>query len=387
VGRNDRLGERLTPLLKSFMEKGPAGCACTVMHRGEVIYQEALGYADLEKKQTINLDTIYRIYSMTKVVTCVAALMLYEKGLYLLNDPLGDYLPEFQNPQMYKYNDFGIKTLVPAGAPIRIKDLFMMTSGITYGGDGNETERQTRAKMERATETMDTQTAVKAIASVPLAFEPGTRWKYGMSHDVLAALIEVLSGQKFGDFLEKEIFEPLGMKDTSFRIREDQRDRLCTMYDCAADGTMSPNTRLDSCYQPDCQLESGGAGLLSTIGDYSKFAQVLANGGELNGTRILSRKTVQLMATNHLNAQQLRDFDWSQMSGYGYGLGVRVLLDPAAGGNNGSIGEFGWAGMAGSYLLIDPKEELSIVYMQQLLPSREPFIHPRLRAVVYGAME
>lgn len=387
MGRNDRLGERLTPLLKSLMEKGPAGCACTVVHRGEVIYQEALGYADLDKKQAINLDTIYRIYSMTKVVTCVAALMLYEKGHYLLNDPLGDYLPEFRNPQVYKYNDIGIKTLVPAGTPIRIKDLFMMTSGITYGGDGNETERQTRAKMEKATETMDTQTAVKAIASVPLAFEPGTRWKYGMSHDVLAALIEVLSGQKFGDFLEKEIFEPLGMKDTSFRIREDQRDRLCTMYDCAADGAMTPNIRLDSCYQPDCELESGGGGLLSTLGDYSKFAQALANGGELNGTRILSRKTVQLMATNHLNAQQLRDFDWSQMSGYGYGLGVRVLLDPAAGGNNGSIGEFGWAGMAGSYLLIDPKEELSIVYMQQLLPSREPFIHPRLRAVVYGAME
>lgn len=387
MGRNDRLGERLTPLLKSLMEKGPAGCACTVVHQGEVIYQEALGYADLEKKQAINLDTIYRIYSMTKVVTCVAALMLYEKGLYLLNDPLGDYLPEFRNPQVYKYNDIGIKTLVPAGAPIRIKDLFMMTSGITYGGDGNETERQTRAKMEKAAETMDTQTAVKAIASVPLAFEPGTRWKYGLSHDVLAALIEVLSGQKFGDFLEKEIFEPLGMKDTSFRIREDQRDRLCTMYDCAADGTMTTNTRLDSCYQPDCELESGGAGLLSTIGDYSKFAQALASGGELNGARILSPKTVQLMATNHLNAQQLRDFDWSQMSGYGYGLGVRVLLDPAAGGNNGSIGEFGWAGMAGSYLLIDPKEQLSIVYMQQLLPSREPFIHPRLRAVVYGAME
>ncbi|MBD0382872.1 serine hydrolase domain-containing protein [Paenibacillus sedimenti] len=387
MGRNDRLAERLTPLLKSFMEKGPAGCACTVVRRGEVIYQETLGYADLEKKKEIGPNTIYRIYSMTKVITCVAALMLYEKGLYLLNDPLGEYLPEFRNPQVYRYNDFGEKTLVPAAGPIRIKDLFMMTSGITYGGDGTETERQTRVIMENAAETMDTRTAVKALASVPLAFEPGTRWKYGMSHDVLAALIEVLSGQKFGEFLQKEIFEPLGMKETSFRIREDQRDRLCMMYDCAADGTLTPNIRMDACYQPDCQLESGGAGLLSTIGDYSRFAQALAKGGELDGTRILSPKTVQLMATNHLNAQQLRDFDWSQMSGYGYGLGVRVMIDPAAGGINGSVGEFGWAGMAGSYLLSDPKEELSIVYMQQMLPSREPFIHPRLRSVIYGAID
>ncbi|MFC0210907.1 serine hydrolase domain-containing protein [Paenibacillus chartarius] len=387
MSRNNRLAERLTPLLKSMTEKGPAGCACTVVHRGEAIYEETVGYADLERKKEIGPDTIYRIYSMTKVVTCAAALMLYEKGLYLLNDPLGEYLPEFRNPQVYKYNEFGVKTVAPAVNPIRIKDLFMMTSGITYGGDGTETERQTRAIMHNAAETMDTRSAAKALAGVPLAFEPGTRWKYGLSHDVLAALVEVLSGQSFGEFLQKHIFEPLGMKDTFFRIPDDQRDRLCTMYDRAEDGTMTPNARLDACYQPDCRLESGGAGLLSTIGDYTRFAQALVRGGELDGARILSPKTLQLMATNHLNGQQLRDYDWSHMGGYGYGLGVRTLIDPAAGGINGSIGEFGWAGMAGSYLLIDPKEELTIVYMQQLLPSREPFIHPRLRSVVYGALD
>ncbi|MDF2964010.1 MAG: beta-lactamase [Paenibacillus sp.] len=378
--------ERLTPLLKNFMEKGPAGCACTVVKNGEILYQENLGYADLNKKIKIETDTIYRIYSMTKVVTCAAALMLYEKGLYLLNDPLEEYLPEFKNPTVYRYNEFGARSVSPASAPIRIKDLFTMSSGLTYGGDSMETERQIRAVMENAVLTMDMRALSKALATVPLAFDPGTHWKYGTSHDVLAALIEVLSGETFGEFLRKEIFEPLQMTDTSFRIPEEKRDRLCTMYDRAEDGTLTPNTSKDAPYQPGCRYESGGGGLLSTIGDYSRFAQALANGGELDGNRILSRKTIQLMATNHLGPQQLKDFNWPQMKGFGYGLGVRVMIDPAEGGINGSIGEFGWAGLAGSWVLIDPKEQLSVVYMQQMLPSLEPYIHSRLRAVIYGAL-
>jgi CubicO group peptidase (beta-lactamase class C family) len=379
--------QRLTPLLKSFMEKGgPAGCACTVVRHGEVLYQENFGYADLEKKISIQPDTIYRIYSMTKVVTCVAALMLYEKGLYLLNDPLDEYLPEFKNPQVYRYNENGTKSISPAANPIRIKDLFTMSSGLTYDGDGTETERQTRKIFEKGT-TLDMKALSKELAAIPLDFDPGTHWKYGTSHDVLAALIEVLSGQSFGEFLKKEIFEPLGMTDTSFRIQEDKRDRLCIMYNRAEDGTLTPNTSMDTPFQPESRFESGGGGLLSTIGDYSRFAQALAKGGQLDGVRILSPKTIQLMATNHLSPQQLKDFNWPHMNGYGYGLGVRVMMDPAAGGINGSIGEFGWAGLAGSWLLIDPKEDLSVVYMQQMLPSLEPYIANRLRAVIYGALE
>jgi len=381
-----RLNERLTPLLKSVMEKGPAGCACIVVLRGEVLYDASLGYADVEKKKELAPDTIYRIYSMTKVITCVAALMLYEKGLFLLNDPLEEYLPEFKQPQVYKYNEIGVNQVSAATGPIRVKDLFMMTSGLTYGGDNTETERQTRAIMEKGAEIEDMQSLSKALATVPLAFDPGTHWKYGTSHDVLTALIEVLSGQTFGEFLQKEIFEPLAMNDTFFRIPDEKRDRLCTMYDRAEDGSLTPNTRMDARYQPGSRYESGGGGLLSTLSDYSKFAQLLARGGELNGVRLLSPKTIQLMATNHLNVQQLADFNWPHMSGYGYGLGVRVMIDPAAGGINGSIGEFGWAGLAGSYLLIDPQEELSVVYMQQMLPSLEPYIHPRLRAAIYGAL-
>ncbi|ULL14927.1 class A beta-lactamase-related serine hydrolase [Paenibacillus sp. H1-7] len=382
-----RLQERLTPLLKEWVVKGPPGCACTIVKNGELVYQEYFGYADLEQQIKIQSDTLYRIYSMTKVVTCVAALMLYEKGMYLLNDPVEEYLPEFKNPQVFRYNEFGVRSASPASSPIRIKDLFTMTSGLTYGGDSTETERLTRILMEGADNTKDIRTLSKALADIPLAFDPGTHWKYGTSHDILGALIEVLSGETFGEFLKKEIFEPLGMTDTSFRITEDKRDRLCKMYDRTADGELTPNSKRDDSYQPESRFESGGGGLLSTIGDYSRFAQALTRGGELDGVRLLSRKTVQLMATNHLGPQQLKDYNWPQQKSYGYGLGVRVMMDPADGGNNGSIGEFGWAGLAGSWVLIDPQEQLSVVYMQQLLPSLEPYIHPRLRSVIYGAID
>ncbi|NOU94268.1 serine hydrolase [Paenibacillus sp. LMG 31456] len=381
------LQERLTPLLKGWVEKGPAGCACTIVRNGELMYQESFGYLDLEKKTKLQPDTIYRIYSMTKVVTCVAALMLYERGLFLLNDPLEDYLPEFKNPMVYRYNEFGVRSTSPATASIRIKDLFTMSSGLTYGGDSTETERLTRIVMENAAKTMDIRALSKALATNPLAFDPGTHWKYGTSHDVLAALIEVLSGETFGEFLSKEIFEPLGMTDTSFHISEDKRERLCKMYDRTEDGVLTPNINMDVPYQPGCNYESGGGGLLSTVGDYSRFAQALARGGELDGVQILSRKTVQLMATNHLGPQQIKDYNWPQQKGYGYGLGVRVMTDPADGGINGSLGEFGWAGLAGSWVLIDPKEQLTVVYMQQMLPSLEPYIHPRMRAVIYGSIE
>jgi CubicO group peptidase (beta-lactamase class C family) len=376
--------ERLTPLLKSFLEKGPVGCACTVVRNGEVLYEESFGYADLANNTKLAADTIYRIYSMTKIITCVAALMLYERGLFLLNDPLEEYLPEFKEPSVFRYDVFNSRSISPASNPIRIKDLFMMTSGLTYDGDHTETERLTRIFMENATSATDMRTMSKELAAIPLAFDPGTRWKYSMSHDVLAALIEVISGETFGGFLQKEIFEPLNMKDTSFRIAEERRDRLSKMYDRAEDGTMSLSIGRDHSYQQGYRYESGGGGLLSTIGDYSRFAQMLARGGELDGVRILSRNTVQLMATNHLGPQQLKDFN---KPGYGYGLGVRVLIDRADGGSNSSIGEFGWSGLAGSWVLIDPKEQLSVVYMQQMLPNFSAYFHPRLRAAIYGALE
>ena len=380
--------EKLHPLLKSFVDKGPAGCACSVTYQGETRFEDYVGLQDLESAKPITADTIYRIYSMSKVVTCVAALMLYERGLFLLNDPLEEYLPEFKDPKVYRMTEKGEKYITSATRSIRIKDLFTMTSGLTYEGDGNETEREVKKAMQllRRDNTFNVRKLSEALAKIPLAFDPGTEWRYGLSHDVLGALIEVLSGKTFGEFLSEEIFQPLSMNDTFFKIPDEKKHRLCSLYVRNEEGSLLKNTRLDEQYQPGTLFESGGAGLLSTLSDYSTFAHMLANGGELDGVRILGRKTVELMSTNHLTSDQLSFYNWDYLAGYGYGLGVRTMKSPTAGGSNSSIGEFGWSGLAGTWVLIDPKEKLSAVYMQQMMPNLEAYHQPRLRNVIYGSL-
>jgi CubicO group peptidase (beta-lactamase class C family) len=380
--------EKLHPLLKSFVDKGPAGCACSVTYQGETRFEDYVGLQDLESAKPITADTIYRIYSMSKVVTCVAALMLYERGLFLLNDPLEEYLPEFKDPKVYRMTEKGEKYITSATRSIRITDLFTMTSGLTYEGDGNETEREVKKVMQllRRDNTFNVRKLSEALAKIPLAFDPGTEWRYGLSHDVLGALIEVLSGKTFGEFLSEEIFQPLSMNDTFFKIPDEKKHRLCSLYVRNEEGSLLKNTRLDEQYQPGTLFESGGAGLLSTLSDYSTFAHMLANGGELDGVRILGRKTVELMSTNHLTSDQLSFYNWDYLAGYGYGLGVRTMKSPAAGGSNSSIGEFGWSGLAGTWVLIDPKEKLSAVYMQQMMPNLEAYHQPRLRNVIYGSL-
>ncbi|MGI8384284.1 serine hydrolase domain-containing protein [Robertmurraya sp. P23] len=382
---------QLRTLLNSFVEKGPAGCACSVYHQGKQVFEDYIGYEDVETEKPIALDTIYRIYSNTKVVTCVAALKLYERGLFLLNDPIENYLPEFKNPLVYRKNESGEIYTSPASSSIKVKDLFTMTSGLTYEGDGNETERQVKEALKRVMESgdtnqFDTRSLSKMLAEIPLAFDPGTKWQYGFSHDILGALVEVLSGKTFGEFLKDEIFDPLEMKDTFFKIPEGKSDRLCSLYDRSENGVLTKNRLIDGNYQPGTMFESGGAGLLSTLDDYSRFAHMLANGGELDGVKILSRKTVELMSRNHLQPEHFSDYNWEYLKGYGYGLGVRVLMNPAEAGSNSSVGEFGWSGLAGTWVLIDPKEKLSAVYMQQMFPNFEAYHQPRLRSVIYGAL-
>lgn len=380
--------DRLTPLMEGFVKRGPAGCACSVAQGGKTLYENYIGYADLETKKPIGPDAIYRIYSNTKVVTAVATLILYEKGLFLLNDPLEEYLPEFRNAQVYRYTPSNALYTSPAATPIRIKDLLTMSSGITYPDPNLETGRQ----MGKAVKELgangkkyNARDFSRAVAAIPLAFDPGTHWNYGMSFEILGALIEVLSGRKFSDFMKDEIFDPLGMNDTSFRLPEGKKDRLCSLYERSEDGKLTKITDKDAFYQPDATMEEGGAGLLSTLADYSRFAQALAC-GELDGVRILSPDTVRLMATNCLSPQQLADYNWPYLAGFGYGLGVRVLMDKAAGGSNASIGEFGWSGYAGTWVMIDPSRQLSSVYMQQMIPNFEAYHQPRLRNVIYGAL-
>jgi CubicO group peptidase (beta-lactamase class C family) len=383
--------ERFTPLLKRFVANGPAGCALLVNQNGKTIYEHYEGYSDIEAQKHIQPDSIYRIFSMSKLITCTAALMLYERGLYLLNDPLYVYLPEFRSSTVYRRYSNGMLYTSPAVSPIRVKDLFTMSSGLSYNGDDTETARDIEKVLQilrKKENGFDVQDFSKAVAEVPLAFDPGTHYLYGMSHDVLGAFIEVVSGIKFSDFLRKEIFEPLGMVDTSFQLPDEKKERLCNLYDRDDKGRMTLNTGKDEDFVPDATFESGGAGLLSTIQDYTKFARMLAIGGSLNGVRILSPNTVRLMTTNHLSSLQLEEFEqiFSAFCGYGYGLGVRVMIDPPAGGCNGNLGEFGWSGALGTWVLIDPSIQLTAVYMQQLQPHLQESQQPRMRAVIYGAL-
>lgn len=384
------LKQRMDELLNNMTKDGPLGCACVVTQNGNELYKGMSGLANVATNKPITDDTIYRIYSMTKVVTVTAALMLYERGKFLLTDPLEMYLPEFAHMQVFRTDKDNHLYQSPAKRSIQIKDLFTMTSGITYPGNNIETEKLLAKKMEqleKENRELTTRGLSKLIASIPLAFDPGERWHYGMSHDVLGALIEVVSGQRLGDFFRKEIFEPLQMNDTSFRIRQGKEDHLCTLYRVNEDGKKVADDTLDRYIQPDSLYDSGGGGLLSTLDDYSKFAQMLANNGELNGLRIIGRKTIDLMASDHLTDHNRHTFNWPHFKGYSYGLGVRVLIDPQTGGINGTIGEFGWPGMLGTWTLIDRKEKLSAVYMQQLLPSLEAVNHPKIRQVIYGALE
>lgn len=380
----------LDALLKQFAENGPAGCACAVAKEGKILYQGYFGYADLEEKRPVTEDTVFRLFSMTKVIICTAALMLFERGKFLLNEPVYEYIPEYRHTKVFVQNPDGSTDVRDAKNPMLIKHAFTMAVGLPYPGDFSPTAREmarVRSELEKKYGRYDIVTEAKAMASVPVAFDPGTHWLYGYGHDIVAALIQIISGKTVGRFLQEEIFEPLEMKDTGYRYRDGIKERMASLYSKTESGELVKIPSFLDCYhEPDAIYEAGGAGLYSTVTDYLKFSQMLANDGIYNGKRIIGRKTIDLMRTNHLNEIQLKDFYTSYLAGYGYGLGVRTMMNTAEGHSNGSLGEFGWTGMLGTYVSIDPKERLSVVYMHQMLPNMEEYHHLRIRAVVNGCI-
>lgn len=383
--------DHLSALLKSFTEQGPSGCACMIAKDGEVVYEGYFGQANLEKGTAVDADTVFRLYSMTKVVVCTAAMILFERGKFLLNEPLHLYLPEYKDVRKTVTHANGQVHTEPVQNPILVRHAFGMMTGHPYPYGESLTVREITRLRKELNEKMGgrytLQEEVNATAQAPVMFEPGTRWMYGYGHDLVGALIEAVSGKKLGEFLQDEIFGPLGMTDTGYRYRDDIKERMAVMYECAEDGTLTPaSEEMDALHQPDALLELGGQGLYATTRDYIKFASMLAAGGTLNGVRILSRSTIDLMRTNQLNDVQLADFTNSYSAGYGYGLGVRTLIDRAAGGSNSPLGEFGWTGMAGTWTSISPETNTAIVYMHQMLPNREEHHHLRVRAAAYGAL-
>ncbi|MCL2663371.1 MAG: beta-lactamase family protein [Oscillospiraceae bacterium] len=368
--------------LESLSDIGIPGTDLSLYLKGNEVFRHQTGFADLESQTPIKPDTLYAIWSMTKVVTCAAALRFYEEGKFLLTDPLYEYLPDFKDMTFRKTRANGEVDIEPCTQPIKIVDLFTMSSGLTYNVSNKLIAAAETAKNK------DLQEAVSALSKEALYFEPGTRWHYGLSHDVLGALIEVLSGKTFGEYLHDNIFAPLDMEDTFFSlsIPEDKAGRIATAYE------FDEITRKHKKAAPtpmigDWRFESGGGGLISSVDDYAKFANTLCSGGTAsNGYRLLGKATVDLMKTNHLDNTRLGDYRWGHHSGYGYGLGVRTMIDKAAGGSNSSPGEFGWSGMLGTVVVMDPTAELTYVYAQQLMPSKEEYVAPRLRNVIYSCL-
>ena len=381
----------ITNLLDGFVEDGLPGCALSFAKDGEVLYEHYAGCDNLETGHKLDENTLFRMMSMTKVVVVTAGMMLYERGKFLLNDPLYKYFPEYENTQVVQYDANGNYTLRPAKSPILVKDAFRMSCGMPYEYGESVTAKEMfriKRELEQKYGTYDIETEVAAMGQVPIAFDPGTHWLYGYGHDIVSGLVARLSGMPTSEFIKKEILDPLGMKDTFYRFHDGNEKKLIPVYHPLGDGKWEAQKGLlDKYHAEDAKLDNGGAGLYSTIRDYTKFAQMLANGGIHDGEQIIGRKTIDLLRQNQLNDTQLKDFQNFYLAGYGYGLGVRTLLSPAEGNFNASFGEFGWTGAYGTYTSIDPSEHFSLVYMHQTDPNNEEFYHLRVRNAVYGCIK
>lgn len=389
VGLSSARLERLRPRMQEYVDrKGYSGISTTIARRGRVVHSCQVGSADVESRTPLAPDTIYRIYSMTKPVVCAAVMTLYEEGRFQLTDAVGDFIPSLAKLTVLQSDTAGRRRLVDPERPITVRDLLTHTAGFTYDFMDStpvaELYRQARVcnDARRSLEEM-----VHELARLPLAFHPGTRWHYSVSIDVAAHLAEVLSGRPLGDLLTERIFAPLGMGDTGFAVPAGREKRLATMYGSpdlfgqdtslaliqeAVAGGFNESVDVSQTHPAHAgeRFARGGHGLFSTAADYVRFAQMLLNQGELGGCRILSRKTCELMHTNHLPARLLPyEIEGMPSFGYGFGLGSRVLLDVAESQLVGSDGEFGWAGAANTYYWVDPQEEMLGVLMTQYMIS------------------
>lgn len=382
----------LDALLEDFVKHGPAGCGCAVAQRGKILYEGYHGYADIASGRKIDRDTVYRQYSMTKLAIYTACMMLMEQGKLLLQDPISSFFPEWEKMRKFVKGEDGTVRVEPLQNPIRVEHVMNMSCGLPYGHfpDGTPTGERlhevTRALRERPG-GYTLREEIRAVSQVPVAFEPGTHWLYGFGSELAAGIVETVTGKPIHEALAEMIFRPLGMESTGMIYFGDIEKRLATFYTRADDGTLTPGGAMMDEKSRLGADPNGCPRLFSTIGDYVTFTQMLANGGEINGCQLMGRKTIDLMRQNRLNATQLRDFRNEYLDGYGYGLGVRTMMDRAKGGCNASVGEFGWTGGSGTWASMDPEEGVSVVYMHQMAPNMERYHHLRVRACAYGCLE
>jgi CubicO group peptidase (beta-lactamase class C family) len=386
---------RIRPVMQRLVDQGQfAGILTMIARRGKIVHCEAVGMRDLEAGKPIEVDTIFRIYSMSKMITSAAVMMLFEEGHFRLHDPVHAYLPEFKDIQVAEKDSQGNWQLVSPVRPVSIHHLLTHTSGITYGDDAeNYGDQVWREKVGPAWGILGEHALrdfTRAVAATPLHHQPGVKFHYGVSIDVLGRLVEVVGGMPFGDFLRQRIFEPLQMKDTGFFVPPEKVERFACMYGPEEEnGKPVPGKLKDidpieeSYYRYPDRMQGGGGGLVSTAPDYLRFAQMLLNEGELDGERLLGRKTVALMRMNHLPEGVYQDED---LRSHGFGLGGYVLLHPERHTANGSLGNFGWGGAANTFFWIDYAEQMVPIIMTQYQPFMPIPIEDMYKNLVYQAL-
>ncbi|WP_419864463.1 serine hydrolase domain-containing protein [Candidatus Poriferisodalis sp.] len=409
--------ERIAAHLDRYVDDGRLpGVSVLLTRGGQIAYTHRYGERDCERSLPVTSDTIYRIYSMTKPIVSIAAMQLYEQGCFQLKDPVSRWIPEFANARVFAGgNVMQYQTREPA-SEVTVHSLLTHTSGLTYDFHfANEVDALYRANGFNWGAPGNLEETCEALASLPLLFDPGTEWNYSYSTDVLGRVVELVSGQSLDEYLVEHVTGPLGMVDTGFEVPAADVERFAANYTTAtlaareAAGNTGPTvpayrpddpglqrTLMDdprtSAYLGPPKILSGGGGLVSTMGDYHRFTQMLRNGGELDGARVIGRRTLEFMASNHLpGGTDLTEcgralFSEAAFDGVGFGLGFSVVLDPAKAKVVSSKGEFAWGGAASTAFWVDPVEDITLVFLTQLLPSSVHPIRPELKALVYQAL-
>jgi CubicO group peptidase (beta-lactamase class C family) len=392
VGMSSERLARIRAGMQRYVDRGMVpGVVTLVARRGRVVHFEAIGYRDVEAKAPMTTDTIFRIASMTKPIASVALMTLYEEGHFLLNDPISKFLPEFANMKVAQAAQAAEPggapyKLVPAKNPITFKHVLTHTAGFpnSYRGLTREEYAKTYPRKNPSETMVD---VVKRLATMPLNFNPGEAWEYGPATDVVGRLVEVISGMTLDEYLRKKIFEPLRMNDTHFYLPESKLNRFAASYE--PDEKNGNKIKLVEAPTPESRWVkqphnyfSGAGGLVSTAADYVRFHQMMLQGGELDGARILGRKTVELMTTNHIGDLPV----WLTGPGYGFGLGYSVVKDIGVTGQAGSAGQYGWGGAFCTYFQVDPKEELIGVVMTQVRPYNHINIRQEFMALANQAI-
>ena len=397
VGLSSSRLARIGDHMKRYIDAGKiAGTLTLVARRGQVAYLEPQGHLEIERRRPVTADAVWRIYSMTKPITSVGLMMLYEEGRFQLDDPVHRFIPSWQNLRVFVGGNYPTFKTAPVERPMTIRDLLSHTSGLTYGFMERTNVDAAYRKLGVADQTRSgytLQDMVDTLGELPLEFSPGTRWNYSVATDVIGHLIEVISGQRLDAYLRERILDPLGMRDTGFVLEDQQVARFAANYERQGDGSLKMIDNPEQSSYRKRSFFSGGGGLLSTAPDYFRFTSMLQNMGELDGTRLLGRKTVELMTMNHLpGGQDLTDlaqagmFTETAYAGVGFGLGFSVQQSPARAQILGSAGEFAWGGAASTAFWIDPAEDLIVIFMTQLMPSSSYPLRRELRVLTYASL-